>query len=96
LNVKRKYSYSVIKEEIWKQGIYLNALKKKNKYKEKTIEITEELFNCIPGMKESGWTYKYYKIQWENEKQEITLIFWYNVEIYYIILILLLFIYNFV
>ena len=69
LNVKRKYSYSELDEEIKKKGIDLNALKKKNKENEENIEITEELFNCIPGMKESGWTYKDYKIQCENEKQ---------------------------
>ena len=69
LNVKRKYSYSEFEEEIKKKGIDLNALKKKNKENEENIEITEELFNSIPGMKESGWTYKDYKIQCENEKQ---------------------------
>ena len=35
---------------------------------EESIEITKELFNCIPGMKESGWTYEDYKQQCENEK----------------------------
>ena len=69
LNVKRKYSYNEFEEEIRKKGIDLNSLKKRNKDNEETIEITEELFNCIPGMKESGWTYKDYKIQCENEKQ---------------------------
>jgi histone acetyltransferase len=69
LNVKRKYSYKEFEDEIKKKGIDLNALKKKNKDNEETIEITEELFNCIPGMKESGWTFNDYKIQCENERQ---------------------------
>ena len=68
LNIKRKYSYNELEEEIKKKGIDLNALKKKNKDNEESIEITEELFNCIPGMKESGWTFADYKKQCENEK----------------------------
>ena len=69
LNVKRKYSYGEFEEEVKKKGIDLNSLRKKYKENEESVEITEELFNCIPGMKESGWTYKDYKIQCENEKQ---------------------------
>ena len=68
LNLKRKYSYSELEEEIHKKGIDLNSLRKKIKENDETFEISEELFNIIPGMKESGWTYKDYKIQCENEK----------------------------
>ena len=68
LNIKRKYTYSQFEEEVKKKGIDLNSLKKKDKDNEDTLEITEDLFNCIPGIKESGWTYKDYKIQCENEK----------------------------
>jgi histone acetyltransferase len=68
LNVKRKYTFTEFESELKKQGIDLNTLKKKNKENEESIEITKELFNCIPGMKESGWTYEDYKLQCENEK----------------------------
>lgn len=33
------------------------------------IEITRELFDCIPGLKDAGWTYEEYKFQCEREKQ---------------------------
>ena len=68
LNVKRKYTFSEFESELKKSGIDLNTLRKKNKDNEENIEITKELFNCIPGMKESGWTYEDYKLQCENEK----------------------------
>ena len=31
------------------------------------IEITKEIFECIPGVKEAGWSYEEYKQQCENE-----------------------------
>jgi histone acetyltransferase len=69
LNVKRKYSFNEFEESIKKNNIDLNSLKRKNKENEEIIEISEELFNSIPGMKESGWTYNDYKNQCQNEKQ---------------------------
>ena len=69
LNVKRKYSFKEFEESIKKNNIDLNSLKRKNKENEEIIEISEELFNSIPGMKESGWTYNDYKNQCQNEKQ---------------------------
>lgn len=33
------------------------------------LEIPKELFDCIPGVKEAGWTYEEYKLQCEKEKQ---------------------------
>ena len=36
---------------------------------ENDIEITKELFECIPGVKDAGWTYEEYKNQCEKEKQ---------------------------
>jgi histone acetyltransferase len=68
INIKRKYNYSQIEEEANKRGIDLNYLRKKDKENEENIEISEDLFNCIPGIKESGWTYNDYKIQCKNEK----------------------------
>ena len=68
LNIKRKYSYSEFEEELHKKGMDLNELRRKIKENDETVVISEELFNLIPGMKESGWTYKDYKIQCENEK----------------------------
>ena len=65
---KRKYTFNEFELELKNKGIDLNSLKKKNKENEESIEITKELFNCIPGMKESGWTYEDYKQQCENEK----------------------------
>ena len=70
LNIKRKYSFNDFETELKKSGIDLNSLKKKNKENEENIEITKELFNCIPGMKESGWTYEDYITQCKNEKSD--------------------------
>ena len=70
LNVKRKYTYSQFEEEAKKKNIDLNNIIKKDKENDDSVEITEEIFNCIPGIKESGWTYNDYKIQCENEKLE--------------------------
>ena len=39
------------------------------KNSENDIEITKEVFDCIPGVKEAGWTYEEYKRQCEKEKQ---------------------------
>ena len=69
LNVKRKYSCQELEEAFEKKKIDINAIRKKAKENDDQIEITEEIFNCIPGMKESGWTYKDYKFQCENEKK---------------------------
>ena len=66
LNVKRKHSYSEFEEEIKKKGIDLNSLI--NKDNDESTEITEDIFNCIPGIKESGWTYNDYKTECEKEK----------------------------
>ena len=68
INIKRKYTYSQIEEEANRKGIDLNYLKKKDRENDESIEISEDLFNCIPGIKESGWTYNDYKIQCKNEK----------------------------
>jgi histone acetyltransferase len=68
LNIKRRHTFSEFEEELKKKGIDLNSLKKKSKGNEESIEITKELFECIPGMIESGWKYEDYKIQCENEK----------------------------
>ena len=64
------YTFSEFESELKKSGLDLNALKKKNKENEENIEITKELFNCIPGMKESGWTYEDYINQCKNEKSD--------------------------
>ena len=75
LNVKRKHSYYDLEKELEKKGININNLygKKDKDEKEKNkndddIEITKELFDCIPGIKDSGWTYEEYQTQCEKEK----------------------------
>jgi len=69
LNVKREYSYDEFEKELQKNGIELNSLKNKNKENEENFEINESVFNCIPGLKEAGWTYDDYKTQCEIEKE---------------------------
>ena len=77
LNVKRKHTYQEFELELEKKGLNMNLFettdKEKNekneKYDKKDIEITKELFDCIPGIKESGWTFEEYKNQCEKEKQ---------------------------
>ena len=77
LNVKRKHTYQEFELELEKKGLNINLIettdKEKNEKNEKDdkkdIEITKELFDCIPGIKESGWTFEEYKNQCEKEKQ---------------------------
>ena len=77
LNVKRKHTYQEFELELEKKGLNMNLFettdKEKNEKNEiddkKDIEITKELFDCIPGIKESGWTFEEYKNQCEKEKQ---------------------------
>ena len=77
LNVKRKHTYQEFELELEKKGLNMNLFettdKEKNEKDEKDdkkdIEITKELFDCIPGIKESGWTFEEYKNQCEKEKQ---------------------------
>ena len=70
LNVKTKHSFSELEKVIKKEKLENNSYKKiktgEDKYQ---YEITEELFNAIPGMKESGWEYSDYKKQLEIEKE---------------------------
>jgi histone acetyltransferase len=67
LNVKRKYTFSEFEEELKKKGLDINSFKNNDKNNE--IEINKELFDCLPGVKDAGWTYEEYKIQCEKEKQ---------------------------
>ena len=77
LNVKRKHTYQEFELELEKKGLNINSFEMKDKEKnlnnekddKKDIEITKELFDCIPGIKESGWTFEEYKNQCEKEKQ---------------------------
>ena len=77
LNVKRKHTYQEFELELEKKGLNMNLFEKTDKEKneknekddKKDIEITKELFDCIPGIKESGWTFEEYKNQCEKEKQ---------------------------
>ena len=59
LNVKTKHSYVELEKAVKKYKTQDNE----SKYK-----INEELFNAIPGMKLSGWTYEDYLKQLESEK----------------------------
>ena len=68
LNVKRKYTYKDFEDEIKNKGINLNIPECKNESKNDSEAIAEDIFNCIPGLKDSGWTYNDYKIQCEKEK----------------------------
>ena len=43
-------------------------LEKINSNPNNDIEISQEVFNCIPGVKEAGWTYEEYNLQCEKEK----------------------------
>ena len=74
LNVKRKHTYQEFELELEKKGLNMNLFETTDKEKnekddKKDIEITKELFDCIPGIKESGWTFEEYKNQCEKEKQ---------------------------
>ena len=66
LNVKRKHTYQEFELELEKKGLNINSFEMKDKeknlnnekYDKKDIEITKELFECIPGINESGWTFE--------------------------------------
>ena len=62
LNVKTKHSYSDLEKAIKKAKISQSDISSSN------IEISKELFDAIPGMKNSGWTYEDYQKQLEYEK----------------------------
>ena len=83
LNYKRKHTYQEFEDELIKKGINIDSLINKdnniiNLNNEQNndsknnddIEVTKELFECIPGVKEAGWTYEDYKQQCENEIKE--------------------------
>ena len=59
LNVKTKHSYVELEKAVKKY---------KTQDNESKCKINEELFNAIPGMKLSGWTYEDYLKQLESEK----------------------------
>ena len=65
LNIKRKYTYQQFEEELKKKNINLIN----NNDKTNDIEISRELFDCLPGVKEAGWTYEEYIKQCEKEKE---------------------------
>ena len=52
--MKRKYSWQELGEAFEKKKIDINAIRKKVRGNDDQIEITEGIFNNIPGMKESG------------------------------------------
>ena len=70
LNIKRKYTYQQFEEELKKKNINLNFDNINNNTnnnniinnndKTNDIEISRELFDCLPGVKEAGWTYEEY------------------------------------
>ena len=83
LNYKRKHTYQEFEDELKKKGINIDSLINKdnniiNLNNEQNndsknnddIEVTKELFECIPGVKEAGWSYEDYKQQCENEIKE--------------------------
>ena len=72
LNVKRKYTYKEFEDELKKRNINLNINNNtiiNNNEKNNDMEISKELFDCLPGVKEAGWTYEEYIRQCEKEKQ---------------------------
>ena len=83
LNIKRKYTYQQFEEELKKKNINLNfdnindnTINSNNNNniinnndKTNDIEISRELFDCLPGVKEAGWTYEEYIKQCEKEKE---------------------------
>ena len=84
LNIKRKYSYNEFEEELQKKGLDINSIINninennnsiiniKNTEKidsNNNTEITKEVFECIPGLKEAGWTYEQYLLQCKKEKE---------------------------
>ena len=69
LNVKTKHSFSELEKVIKKEKLENSYKKIKTGDDKFQYEITEELFNVIPGMKESGWEYSDYKKQLEIEKE---------------------------
>jgi len=76
LNVKRKYTYKQFEDELKKRNINLNINNNNNiniinnTEKNNDIEITKEIFDCLPGVKEAGWTYEEYLNQCLKEKEK--------------------------
>ena len=78
LNFKRKHTFHEFEAELQKKGLNINNIinieKDNNNINDnlnnnKDIELNEEIFECIPGVKEAGWTYEEYKRQCEKEKE---------------------------
>ena len=61
LSVKRKQEYSELEKAVKKAKLSQSELIKNG-------EISKELFDIIPGMKSSGWTYEDYQKQLQYEK----------------------------
>ena len=77
LNIKRKYTYRQFEDELKKRNINLNINDNNNNIniinnteKNNDIEITKEIFDCLPGVKEAGWTYEEYLNQCLKEKEK--------------------------
>lgn len=64
LNKKKKYSCRDLEKSLNKNNIDISQINNSN-----DSVISEDLFNAIPGMKESGWTYNIYMTNLEQQKK---------------------------